>query len=159
MSKDEPSGAASPAPGDGWRLPSGTVSLPEVHGTVPVPTTGSFWRKLFAFAGPGYLVAVGYMDPGHDLELRESDEMKADRDYLEQRCSELTSRGFVCGARLALGDPATELVKVAVAEKVDLIAMSTHGHRFFNDLLRGSTADRVRHDVTIPVLLVRAIST
>ena len=95
----------------------------------------------------------------HDLELRESDEMKADRDYLEQRCSELTSRGFVCGARLALGDPATELVKVAVAEKVDLIAMSTHGHRFFNDLLRGSTADRVRHDVTIPVLLVRAIST
>ena len=65
MSKDEPSGAASPAPGDGWRLPSGTVSLPEVHGTVPVPTTGSFWRKLFAFAGPGYLVAVGYMDPGN----------------------------------------------------------------------------------------------
>ena len=95
----------------------------------------------------------------HDLELRESDEMKADRDYLEQRCSELTSRGFVCGVRLALGDPATELVKVAVAEKVDLIAMSTHGHRFFNDLVRGSTADRVRHDVTIPVLLVRAIST
>ena len=95
----------------------------------------------------------------HDLELRESDEMKADRDYLEQRCSELTSRGFVCGGRLALGDPATELVKVAVAENVDLIAMSTHGHRFFNDLLRGSTADRVRHDVTIPVLLVRAIST
>jgi nucleotide-binding universal stress UspA family protein len=95
----------------------------------------------------------------HDLELRESDEMKADRDYLERRCSELTARGFVCGARLALGDPATELVKVAVAEKVDLIAMSTHGHRFFNDLVRGSTADRVRHDVTIPVLLVRAIST
>jgi manganese transport protein len=41
------------------------VSLPEVHGTVPVPTAGSFWRKLFAFAGPGYLVAVGYMDPGN----------------------------------------------------------------------------------------------
>jgi manganese transport protein len=49
---------------DGWRLPSSTVSLPEVHRTVPVPT-GSFWRKLFAFAGPGYLVAVGYMDPGN----------------------------------------------------------------------------------------------
>src|SRR5262245_13029139 len=49
----------------GWRLPSSTVSLPEVHGTVPVPTTGSFWRKLLAFAGPGYLVAVGYMDPGN----------------------------------------------------------------------------------------------
>jgi manganese transport protein len=48
----------------GWRLPSNSRSLPEVHGSVPVPT-GSFWRKLFAFAGPGYLVAVGYMDPGN----------------------------------------------------------------------------------------------
>jgi manganese transport protein len=49
----------------GWRRASATVSLPEVHGTVPVPISGSFWKKLFAFAGPGYLVAVGYMDPGN----------------------------------------------------------------------------------------------
>src|SRR5512143_3124658 len=42
-----------------------TVSLPEVHGAVAVPTGAGFWRKLFAFAGPGYLVAVGYMDPGN----------------------------------------------------------------------------------------------
>src|SRR5215210_5827199 len=48
----------------GWRHPSTSLSLPEVHGSVPVPT-GNFWRKLFAFAGPGYLVAVGYMDPGN----------------------------------------------------------------------------------------------
>jgi manganese transport protein len=47
-----------------WRQPSTSVSLPEVHRSVPVPLTG-FWRKLFAFAGPGYLVAVGYMDPGN----------------------------------------------------------------------------------------------
>ena len=47
-----------------WRQPSSTVSLPEVHGSIPVPS-GSFWRKLFAFTGPGYLVAVGYMDPGN----------------------------------------------------------------------------------------------
>src|SRR5574338_1690393 len=47
-----------------WRQPSSSVSLPEVHRSVPVPGTG-FWRKLFAFAGPGYLVAVGYMDPGN----------------------------------------------------------------------------------------------
>jgi len=40
-------------------------SLPEVHGSVPVPETGSFWRNMLAFAGPGYLVAVGYMDPGN----------------------------------------------------------------------------------------------
>ena len=48
----------------GWRLPRGTVSLPEVHATIPIPTTG-FARKFIAFAGPGYLVAVGYMDPGN----------------------------------------------------------------------------------------------
>jgi manganese transport protein len=53
----------TPEPG-GWRLASSTVSLPEVHGSIPIPT-GGFWRKLFAFAGPGYLVAVGYMDPGN----------------------------------------------------------------------------------------------
>src|SRR5919204_397941 len=55
----------------GWRLPAGSVSLPEVHGSIAVPEGAGFWRKLFAFAGPGYLVAVGYMDPGNwatDLE-------------------------------------------------------------------------------------------
>jgi len=49
----------------GWRLPAGSLSLPEVHGSIAVPETASFWRKLFAFAGPGFLVAVGYMDPGN----------------------------------------------------------------------------------------------
>src|SRR5437762_11604522 len=49
---------------NGWRQPSTSVSLPEVHGSVAVPS-GSFWRKMAAFAGPGYLVAVGYMDPGN----------------------------------------------------------------------------------------------
>src|SRR5207302_7734264 len=48
-----------------WRLPSGTASLSEVHRTIPVPTGLSFWRKMLAFSGPGYLVAVGYMDPGN----------------------------------------------------------------------------------------------
>src|SRR5438477_4748820 len=50
---------------NGWRLAAGSVSLPEVHGSVPIPEGAGFWRKLFAFAGPGYLVAVGYMDPGN----------------------------------------------------------------------------------------------
>jgi manganese transport protein len=60
-----------PTPARGWHSPPGAHSLPEVHGTVPVPYDAGFWRKLFAFAGPGYLVAVGYMDPGNwatDLE-------------------------------------------------------------------------------------------
>jgi manganese transport protein len=54
-----------PTPGRGWRLPSSTLSLPEVHGSVAIPIGAGFWRKMFAFAGPGYLVAVGYMDPGN----------------------------------------------------------------------------------------------
>ena len=54
------------APGSvGWRLPAGSVSLPEVHGSIRIPEGAGFFRKLLAFAGPGYLVAVGYMDPGN----------------------------------------------------------------------------------------------
>ena len=93
----------------------------------------------------------------HELELRESEEMRDDRDYLARLSSELMNRGLTVRARLALGDPATELVKVAAEEHVDLIAMSTHGHRLLGDLLHGSTADRVRHKVVVPVLMVRAV--
>jgi manganese transport protein len=64
MDADSPDGAAAP-PAASPPVPARTVSLPEVHGSVPVPTGASFWRKMFAFAGPGYLVAVGYMDPGN----------------------------------------------------------------------------------------------
>jgi manganese transport protein len=49
----------------GWRKTAGEVSLPEVHRSILVPATASFWRKLLAFSGPGFLVAVGYMDPGN----------------------------------------------------------------------------------------------
>src|SRR5215210_2746794 len=52
-------------PGRGWRRSSDSLSLPEVHGSIEVPQGANFWRKMFAFAGPGYLVAVGYMDPGN----------------------------------------------------------------------------------------------
>src|SRR3954451_23236460 len=67
MSKREPGENAGGATlgGGGWRQASATVSLPEVHGSVPIPIGGGFWRKMLAFAGPGYLVAVGYMDPGN----------------------------------------------------------------------------------------------
>ncbi|OFW12492.1 MAG: universal stress protein UspA [Acidobacteria bacterium RIFCSPLOWO2_12_FULL_67_14] len=91
-----------------------------------------------------------------ELKLRESEEMKADRAYLEELRRDLTSQGFTVEARLALGDPATELIKAAADQHADLIAMSTHGHRFISDVLHGATADRVRHLVKIPVLLLRA---
>lgn len=91
-----------------------------------------------------------------DLQLRESEEIRDDRAYLAKLCEDLSGRGIECRAHLAMGDPASELAKVAATESVDLVAMATHGHRFFNDLVRGSTADRVRHNVTVPVLMVRA---
>ena len=61
------SDATEPAPPEdkGWRIRSGTPSLSEVHRSVTVPKTLSFWKKMLAFSGPGYLVAVGYMDPGN----------------------------------------------------------------------------------------------
>src|SRR5262245_10101438 len=52
-------------PRPGWRSEPEAPSLREVHGSIAVPTNAGFWRKLLAFAGPGYLVAVGYMDPGN----------------------------------------------------------------------------------------------
>src|SRR5258706_1636341 len=57
---------ASPGSGEpGWRLPAGSASLAEVHRSIEVPRTYGFWRKMLAFSGPGFLVAVGYMDPGN----------------------------------------------------------------------------------------------
>ena len=49
----------------GWRYPRTQPSLPESNASVRVPRNGPFWRKALAFAGPGYMVAVGYMDPGN----------------------------------------------------------------------------------------------
>src|SRR4051812_520902 len=54
-----------PPENDGWKRKNHTPSLAEVHGSVSIPKDFSFWRKLLAFSGPGYLVAVGYMDPGN----------------------------------------------------------------------------------------------
>lgn len=90
-----------------------------------------------------------------DLELRESDEIRDDRAYLARRTDELTSAGLVVESRLAMGDPPTELIRIAAAEQVDLIAMSTHGHRFLSDVIHGTTVDKVRHTVRVPVLLLR----
>jgi nucleotide-binding universal stress UspA family protein len=102
-------------------------------------------------------VADGWAARNFDqLQLRESEEMRADRNYLEQLRADLAARGLVVETRLAMGDPATELIRVSQDVGVDLIAMSTHGHRFVKDVLLGATADRVRHEVSVPVLLLRA---
>src|SRR5215468_10035406 len=73
------------------------------------------------------------------LNLRETEEMKDDRDYLQRLQADLTAHGLKVSTELAMGDPATELIRLARERDVDLLAMSTHGHRFLNDLLRGTT--------------------
>ncbi|HEY3664186.1 MAG TPA: universal stress protein [Chthoniobacterales bacterium] len=90
------------------------------------------------------------------FELADSEEMKADRDYLDQMTTDLSAQGLEVQAQLELGDPATGILKIAEREKCDLIAMTTHGHRFLKDLIYGSTITQVRHQAKVPVLLVNA---
>lgn len=102
-------------------------------------------------------VADGWAARNYDeLQLRESEEMIADREYLERLREGLQSAGLTVETRLMTGDPARELVKLAGEEAVDLLAMATHGHKGVADVIHGSTVSHVRHNVTIPVLLVRA---
>ena len=102
-------------------------------------------------------VADGWVARNYDrLKLCESEEMKADRSYLEQTAAQLRAEGLSVSLHLALGDPPTEILKTAEAENCDLIAMTSHGHRLVGDLLFGSTIHEVRHRTSIPVLLVRA---
>ena len=102
-------------------------------------------------------VADGWAARNFDqLKLRESEEMRVDRAYLEMLRQELTAQGFTVQTKLAMGEPANELIRTAESQGVDLIAMSTHGHRFLADLLHGTTADKVRHLVKVPVLLLKA---
>jgi nucleotide-binding universal stress UspA family protein len=89
------------------------------------------------------------------LELRESEELRADRDYLSRLTTMLEKEGFSVDSILAAGDPTREIIEAAEREHCDLIAMSTHGHRFIKDVIFGSVAESVRHRCTIPVLLVR----
>ena len=91
----------------------------------------------------------------NQLKLAESEEMKNDREYLENVARQLRDDGFSVQTMLALGDPPEEILKVAEGEHCDLIAMAGHGHRLFGDLFYGSTITEVRHRTSIPVLTVR----
>jgi nucleotide-binding universal stress UspA family protein len=102
-------------------------------------------------------VADGWAARAYDeLQLRESEEMRDDREYLESLAASLRTAGFDADWRLARGDPATQIIRTAGAEHVDLVAMATHGHRLLSDLVHGTTVNRVRHELQVPVLLLRA---
>ena len=90
------------------------------------------------------------------LKLAESDEIKEDRVYLEKIADTLRAQKLPVSILLAMGNPPAEILKVAVEEHCDLIAMTSHGHRFFGDLFHGSTITQVRHETSIPLLVLRA---
>jgi nucleotide-binding universal stress UspA family protein len=85
-----------------------------------------------------------------------SPEISEDTAYLESVRSEFQSVGIPVEAELAYGEPAKEIVKWVQQKGCDLVAMSTHGHRFLADIFLGTTASRVQHSVSVPVLLLRA---
>lgn len=89
------------------------------------------------------------------LELRESEEMRDDRRYLEEVAARLRRDGLDVESVLAAGEPADEIAAAAEREKCDLIAMATHGHRGLADVVRGTVASEVRHRTFVPVLMVR----
>jgi len=84
-----------------------------------------------------------------------SPEVTEDRRYLEETRDEFRAAGIAADAELAYGDPAREIVKWVESKGCDLVAMSTHGHRFIGDLFLGSTARHVRHRLRVPILLLR----
>jgi nucleotide-binding universal stress UspA family protein len=102
-------------------------------------------------------VADGFAARNFDeLKLAESDEMKADRAYLDGVAARLGKAGLHVTTLLALGNPPNEILKTAQREGCDLIAMTSHGHKIVGDLFLGSTIDKVRHNTSIPILEVRA---
>jgi manganese transport protein len=90
------------------------------------------------------------------LKLAESDEMRADSEYLEATADRLRLASLRVDTLLALGNPPNEIVKAAEANACDLIALASHGHKLLADIVHGSTIDKVRHNTTIPLLVVSA---
>jgi len=85
-----------------------------------------------------------------------SPEIAEDTSYLQKVRAEFQSAGISAEAELAYGEPSDQIIKWVEQKSCDLVAMSTHGHRFLADLFLGSTATRVRHSIRIPILLLRA---
>jgi nucleotide-binding universal stress UspA family protein len=85
-----------------------------------------------------------------------SPEITEDTAYLEKVRVEFESIGIPAQAELAYGEPADQIIKWVEKKRCDLVAMSTHGHRFLGDIFLGATATRVRHSIDVPVLLLKA---
>jgi len=91
-----------------------------------------------------------------NLNLTDSEEIMADRAYLEGVEKQLRDEGLIVTGRHAAGEPADEILRIGREEQCDLIAMTTHGHRLLSDLIHGTTITKVRHETDIPIFLVKA---
>jgi nucleotide-binding universal stress UspA family protein len=85
-----------------------------------------------------------------------SPEISEDTTYLQKVRAEFESAGIPTEAELAYGEPADQIIKWVQQKGCDLVAMSTHGHRLLADIFLGATATRVRHNISTPVLLLKA---
>jgi nucleotide-binding universal stress UspA family protein len=83
-------------------------------------------------------------------------EVERARDYLARIQAEFTAVGIPVTVDLAYGEPVKEIVRWVKQKHCDLVAMSTHGHKFVADLVLGTTAIKVQHSISVPVLLLRA---
>jgi len=103
-------------------------------------------------------VADGWVARNYDqLNLADSEEMQADLKYLEEVAARLRAEsGLEVTTHLALGSPPAQILKVVETEKVDLIAMASHGHRLIGDIIHGSTIDVVRHGAQVPLWVIPA---
>jgi nucleotide-binding universal stress UspA family protein len=115
-------------------------------------------KKLAKMTGSSVVllhVATGVAAQFHrdDAAGQEVDE---DQKYLDRVKEEFEAQGIPTRAELAFGDPVKEIVKWIHEQGCDLVAMSTHGHHFVADLILGTTANRVQHSISVPVLLLRA---
>ena len=101
-------------------------------------------------------VADGWAARNFDqLKLAESEEMKQDLSYLEATAAKLRAESnLTVNILLVLGEPPDQLLKVAAEERIDLIALASHGHRLIGDIIHGSTIDAVRHKATVPLFIV-----
>ena len=83
-------------------------------------------------------------------------EITEDQAYLASIRGQFEAAGITVDTELAYGEPVKEIIRWVEEKGCDLVAMSTHGHRFLADLFFGTTASRVQHSISVPVLLLRA---
>ncbi len=115
-------------------------------------------RKLARITGGEVLlvhVADGWAARHFDhLKLAESEEIRSDKDYLQQQAEAFRSEGLRVEWELAMGNPPQEILRVAESSGCDLIVMASHGHKAVGDVIFGSTIQKVRHNTTIPMLVI-----